>query len=198
LKKSEISANRRESIFDAALACFNERGYYKTSMDSIAARARITKHGLYYHFKSKDQLFIELFHQRSRKYFEQINAYLTDVQDPEEKTRLFLCRGNQIIEQHSDFLRFFIEFMSIGMRKEAICREITAYYKNSINNFRAILDTWVIDAKGGTQETEKLARAVFVASIGIFFSYFCLQPDFDLVAQHNFDVERILDSIRSR
>jgi len=119
-----------------------------------------------------------------------------EVGDPEEKARLFLSRGNQIIEEHMDFLRFFIEFMSIGMRKQTICREITAYYKNSIHNFQNILEAWVGEDREKARDAERLARAIFFASIGIFFSYFCLQPDFDLVAQHNFDVAKILDSIR--
>jgi AcrR family transcriptional regulator len=198
LKKSEISARRKETIFDAALACFNETGYYKTSMDAIAEKARITKHGLYYHFKSKDHLFIELFHQRGEKYFAQIDAYLGEVTDSEQKMRLFIDKGNQIIHDHLDFLRFFIEFMSIGMRNKAICNVITEHYKSSIRNFKPLLAESISQDSLTTYDAEKVARAIFVSSIGMFFSYFCLEPDFDLVEQQNFNIEKILKGIRNK
>lgn len=198
MKKAEISAQRKETIFDAALACFNETGYYKTSMDAIAQKARITKHGLYYHFKSKDHLFIELFHQRRKKYFAQIDAYLAEVSDPEQKMRLFVDRGNQIIQDHMDFLRFYIEFMSIGMRNKAICNVITEHYKSSIRNFKQLLAECISNDSLTTYDTEKIARAIFVNSIGIFFSYFCLEPDFELVEQQNFNIEKILKNIKNK
>ena len=61
---------RKEEIFNAALACFNQKGYYETSIDEIAAAAGITKGGLYHHFASKKSLFIELFHTVVNRYFE--------------------------------------------------------------------------------------------------------------------------------
>ena len=45
-----MKENRKEEIFAAAVKCFNQNGYYKTSMDMIAESAKMTKRGLYYHF----------------------------------------------------------------------------------------------------------------------------------------------------
>ena len=134
-----IKENRKEEIFTAAVRCFNENGYYRTSMDSISERAGITKRGLYYHFKSKDELFIELFHHRGKKYFEQINTFIRDIDDPEERMRLFVREGSQILEENEDFLKFFIEFMSIGARKPEVRKVMTEHYKDSINNFKQLL-----------------------------------------------------------
>ena len=38
--------DRKEKIFEAALKCFNETGYYKTSIDKIAEKANISKGGI--------------------------------------------------------------------------------------------------------------------------------------------------------
>jgi len=51
--------DRKEDIFEAALKCFNETGYYKTTIDKIAEKAKISKGGIYYHFKSKEELFLK-------------------------------------------------------------------------------------------------------------------------------------------
>ena len=48
--------NTRKTIMDAAYAQFRRRGYYRVSVDEIAAAAKVTKRTLYYHFQSKDEL----------------------------------------------------------------------------------------------------------------------------------------------
>lgn len=48
---------RREQILDAALHEFSERGFGAARMDDIAARAGLSKGGLYAHFASKKTVF---------------------------------------------------------------------------------------------------------------------------------------------
>jgi AcrR family transcriptional regulator len=196
MKKADIRANRRGMIFEAALHCFNENGYYRTSMDAIAERAGITKRGLYYHFKSKDELFIELFHHRGKKYFAQINSFIRDVEDPEERMRLFVRKGSQILQENEDFLRFFIEFMSIGTRKTEVRKVMTEHYKDSIINFKHLLEEGIKSGKFKDHDPGKIARTVFLLSMGSFFTYFSLDTDFNLVDQHIFNIDQILSNIK--
>jgi AcrR family transcriptional regulator len=49
-------ADRRESILDAALACFVERGFHGTSVPDIAAKADIAAGTIYHYFDSKEAL----------------------------------------------------------------------------------------------------------------------------------------------
>lgn len=46
----------RGLILDAAYAVFRRKGYARTSLEEIAAAAKVTKRTLYYHFASKDAL----------------------------------------------------------------------------------------------------------------------------------------------
>ena len=50
----------RERILDVALELFNEQGYEKTSLRQIAERLGVTKAALYYHFRSKSDILLEL------------------------------------------------------------------------------------------------------------------------------------------
>ena len=50
----------RDAILDAALRCFARRGYHETSVDDIAARARLSKGAIYWHFAGKRELFLAL------------------------------------------------------------------------------------------------------------------------------------------
>lgn len=195
MKNEEIRSLRREEIFKAAIACFNENGYYKASVDMICIRAGITKRGLYYHFKSKDVLFIELFHHRGRQYFDHIASCTNHVEDPLEKIRMFVNRGSRFIRQNEDFLRFFVEFMIVGARNPVIGAVLKAHYDNSIDNFKKLLRCAIDAGKMVDHDIQQTAQAVFISSMGMFFTCFTLSPGFDLLKQHNYDIDVILKSV---
>jgi AcrR family transcriptional regulator len=46
----------RSRIYAAAYALFYRKGFQRTSLDDIAAKAGVTKRTLYYHVRSKDDL----------------------------------------------------------------------------------------------------------------------------------------------
>lgn len=52
---------RRDQILVAALSCFAEKGYRAATMDDLARAAGLSKGSLYWHFESKDAVFLALF-----------------------------------------------------------------------------------------------------------------------------------------
>ena len=54
---SERRAHTRERLITAARAAIAERGFHRTTIDEIAARAGLTKGAVYDNFTSKDELF---------------------------------------------------------------------------------------------------------------------------------------------
>jgi AcrR family transcriptional regulator len=50
----------RRAILDAAYELFYRNGYARVGVDEVAARAKVTKRTLYYHFRSKDDLLAEV------------------------------------------------------------------------------------------------------------------------------------------
>ena len=59
-KPTGPATSTRERILDIALELFTEQGYDKTSLRDIADRLGTTKAALYYHFKSKSDILLEL------------------------------------------------------------------------------------------------------------------------------------------
>jgi AcrR family transcriptional regulator len=54
------SADKRASILNAAAEIFLNGGYLGTSMDEIAAKARVAKQTVYAHFSNKRDLFVAM------------------------------------------------------------------------------------------------------------------------------------------
>jgi AcrR family transcriptional regulator len=56
LRSQHVEATRR-AVLGAARTLFGSKGYAQTSVDEIAAAARVTKGAVYHHFASKEKLF---------------------------------------------------------------------------------------------------------------------------------------------
>jgi len=196
MNRKVVKENRREAIFSAAVKCFNKNGYYKTSMDMIAERAKMTKRGVYYHFKSKDELFIELFHYMNKKYYDQVESYACEVSDPEECIQLFLEIANQVIYENIDFLKFSHEFMAIGVRKPKIRAVMKFYYKDQVDKLRKTIVKGIDSGKFINTDSEKVARVIVLITIGAFNVYFTLNADYDLVDQHTFNISHMLNGLK--
>ena len=56
---ADKQTGRRKVIIDAALECFLQYGFAKTSLDDIAKRAKLSRPLLYLLFKNKEEVFVE-------------------------------------------------------------------------------------------------------------------------------------------
>jgi len=66
---------RINEIIEAAIAEFIEKGYEKTSMESIAKRANLSKGGLYHHFKSKSEILFSV----NLKFIEPVQYFIGQI-----------------------------------------------------------------------------------------------------------------------
>jgi len=191
-----VKENRKVTIFDAALKCFNENGYYKTSMDMIADRANITKRGLYYHFKSKDELFISLFHYMNEKFYGQIPSHASKIEDPEERLMMFVKIARTVLAESEDFLKISQEFLSMSIRKPEIRTVMNCCYREQVERVKKIIDEGIKGIKFIRIDSLKMARAMVLLTMGAFNVYFSLDADFDISEQHTFDIEHLIRSLK--
>nr|WP_295679189.1 TetR/AcrR family transcriptional regulator [uncultured Lachnoclostridium sp.] len=56
-----VRETRKKQILEAALTVYVRLGYYGTDMDTVAAEAKLAKGLVYYYYKTKKDLFEELF-----------------------------------------------------------------------------------------------------------------------------------------
>lgn len=61
--RASNSSETRQLIVDAAARLFSERGYATASLSDIASAAGVTKGALYWHFKSKEDIALEIVRQ---------------------------------------------------------------------------------------------------------------------------------------
>lgn len=74
----------RDQIINAAVTVFSQKGYHPASMDAIAQSAGVAKGSLYYHFRSKSDLFTAVICEGiadMRRQIETILAVDTGIQE---------------------------------------------------------------------------------------------------------------------
>jgi AcrR family transcriptional regulator len=70
------------ALVDAARELFTQDGYVATSLDAVAARARVTKGAVYHHFEGKQQLFEAVFAREVERLSDAMTAVYATKQDP--------------------------------------------------------------------------------------------------------------------
>lgn len=77
-------------ILEAAAGVFSEVGFAGARVDEIAERAGINKAMIYYHIGNKETLYAEVIQNVIGNTAEAIARKIKDIQDPEEKLRIYI------------------------------------------------------------------------------------------------------------
>jgi TetR/AcrR family transcriptional regulator len=105
-RKEREKQGRREEIFNAAKTIFAQKGFEKSTMEEIAEKAELSKGAIYLHFKSKDELFIDLVENYLDKLTVLIRNIVESKKPPFEKI-------NEVVIQIISYLYTNKEFVSI-------------------------------------------------------------------------------------
>ena len=77
-RTKEEAEKTRARILASALSLFAKRGYERTTFNDIAARLKLTKGAVYWHFESKEALLMALLDEMLGKFRRQITALLPE------------------------------------------------------------------------------------------------------------------------
>ncbi|HWP61841.1 MAG TPA: TetR/AcrR family transcriptional regulator [Candidatus Binatia bacterium] len=78
----ERSQKRRERILDAAAHVFSRAGYRDAAVDDIAREAETSKGGIYFHFPTKESIFIELIRSTAERLVAKVEREVAREADP--------------------------------------------------------------------------------------------------------------------
>jgi len=196
MTKRKNPEKRKQEIMEVALTHFNRKGYYKTSLDDIAHEVGITKPGIYYYFKSKKNLFIELFRDKVDSYFETVARDTLSEESAPLRIRRFTEKSENLFQKNIDLLRYCIEFISMGTRDEEIRQEVTALYQKKIAVFSTIIEEGQAAGVLKELDPDSMARALYFLSMGSFFISFATNADFDPIGQSNVSLEVIFEGMK--
>lgn len=84
-----MSRSKRADVLDAAEVCFYGSGIAASGVDTIAARASVSKRTLYNHFASKDDLVVAYLQRREQRWRDTVDEILA-LSDPRERLTAYV------------------------------------------------------------------------------------------------------------
>jgi len=98
----ELVPDSRQEILRASARLFRERGYDATSMNDISAALKLSKGGLYHHFRSKDEILFHIMNHAMDITEERVLVPVRRVSDPEERLRALIRLHIQLVLRARD------------------------------------------------------------------------------------------------
>jgi AcrR family transcriptional regulator len=185
----------REIIIQTAQRLFARFGFQKTSMDEIARKARKAKASLYYHFKSKEDLFREVV----QKEISEIQLSLKEiVQEPlpaDQKLKKYLIKRFEMIMQainyleslRSDFLEH-LEFI------EDVRKEFFSWEKDQVV---AILEEGIRENLfDETVKNEKVFQAILRFIQGLQFAMISIMKEKSVFFDFSVEIEILIQGLK--
>jgi AcrR family transcriptional regulator len=106
--KQDRSARRRERILDAAFSVFSQRGYRQAGVDEVGRQAETSKGGVYFHFPTKEALFLELLRTTADRLTGKVERSMAAYDDPIERADVALRTVLGVFAGHRTMARLFL------------------------------------------------------------------------------------------
>lgn len=136
----------KKIIFEAAIKAFSQKGYHKSTMDEIAETAGVAKGTLYYHFKSKEDIFKFIIDEGLKMMEEEIIDKTRHLENPIEKLRMVCKVQLDLVIKYIEFFKTILSQMWGDEERQNQLREILNRYFNLIEGYlQEAADAGLID-----------------------------------------------------
>ena len=183
--KVDVSAERRDQIIQAALACFTRKGYNNTTMDDIVAESGLSKGTLYWYFKGKDDLFksaILSFFERSFGQEEAI-ADLEQCPTAAEKLRFLAQVIVGLGEWAKGIFNLFLEFWASSTHREEAARLWTDPLVQYKDILVGIIEEGIKNGEFRPVDAEPLVWAMMATYDGLAAYIMLMDLDLDRISR---------------
>jgi len=131
--QQERSAKRRERILDAAFSVFSQHGYRGAGVDEVGRQAETSKGGVYFHFPTKEKLFLELLRTTADRLVAKVERAIGPIDDPIVRADVALGTVLGVFAGHRTMARLFlIDAVGAGPEFQAELQRLHARFSGII------------------------------------------------------------------
>jgi len=143
----------KEAIYEASVYVFSKSGYTGAAMDDIALRAKVAKGTLYYHFKSKEDLFLFVMQTGLGHMIDDAKSVIESGLPPEEKLHA-LCKSQlRLVRKNENFIKVILSQLFGQEERQRILR-------GKLNEYAALISS-CIDQTGRERLPKESGAAAF-------------------------------------
>jgi TetR/AcrR family transcriptional regulator, transcriptional repressor of aconitase len=172
----ELDRERRKQILDAALQCFLQFGYAKTSMDDVAKRANLSRPLIYLKFKSKQDLVRGIYFDFMKSALEQAESIMRSKIPTKAKLvnvveAINVRAWEKVVGQPMTKEFYPLCERQFPEESERFERQRVKIYLHLLGGNKALAETFVLAIDGFCADTPSVKT--LRARIGIMVDRFC-------------------------
>jgi TetR/AcrR family transcriptional regulator, cholesterol catabolism regulator len=137
-KQAPRAGNRQQDLLDAAALLFAQRGYEGMSMRELATKVGMLHGSIYYHFPSKDDLFLTVYEEANRRSKENFAKVLEGITDPWERLEAACIGHVEAILQENHYA--LVVRQLVMPQNEELRRRIIELRDKHEDLFRKLID----------------------------------------------------------
>lgn len=140
----QLPEEKAQRILDSAAALFAERGFSRTDVAEIAARAGVAKGSIYNYFESKDDLFLYVCRDGLARWRLAVYGEIDKSWDVFRQVDHMFEKGAAFAKGHPQYIRLYLNVTSSGM--ESYAEELTPESEGHFAlYFRSLLERGIKD-----------------------------------------------------
>lgn len=140
--RSRNPAAKRDAVLQTAAQMFIAKSFWRTSMNDVAKRLRITKPALYHYFQNKEQILLECYRQGARLIDDSLNEIAGGRGSGLKKVESFLYSYAKVMT--IDFGRCALRIDEADLSPEAR-REVRRYKRKIDRRLRGYIQEGIGD-----------------------------------------------------
>lgn len=167
-------------ILKAAYTCLSTYGYANVSMRDIAKTAKVPLSQLTYHFKTKENLFLEVINLMISEYQEKFREEISEGVE-KDHLRHIVNSFKEILQKEPEVLKLLIDFSAQSLWNESFRDKITDFFRGTIQSINE--NNELIDTESGQtnkDDSYKLASLSFFSLYGTAFNLLLDNQSFDI------------------
>lgn len=139
-RQSRRTAARRSAILDAGLQLFSRQGLHGTSSDQIAEAADVSKTNLFYYFRSKEEVYVEVLRRLLDGWLAPLRA-LDRADDPATAIGAYIRRKIEFSRDNAEASRLFC--LEIVQGAPLLGQELGTALKDLVDAKAEVIRAWV-------------------------------------------------------
>lgn len=174
----------KNAIFEAAIKVFSSSGYNGATMDDIALTAGVAKGTLYYHFKSKEEIFKYIVKEGMNKIKENVQKNVDNEEDIVSKLKV-LCKVQiDLVYKNRDFFKVIISQLWGTELRQLELRDI-------VQNYIMLIEKYLSEAmENGIIKNGSTSLKAYT-----FFGALCSTIVYELINEDTINLDEIIENL---
>lgn len=175
MENTQRSALTRRAILEAATCCIASTGYDATGVAEICDGAGVSKGAFYYHFESKEAVFLELINTWLMNLENTLDAVVSQAETVPEGLLDMAANIQPLIENNPEIMGLFLELWTHASRNEKVRRATIAPYRRYREIFERLIHRGIEEGSLKPVDPATAGQLLLSLSSGLFLQA-CLEP----------------------